>query len=241
MRFFGDMILSKKAVKNTSKKVAKKTTNNEIKKATNSLRYVIDIAHKNYKWLEQIVNEYTVEWAHSHNYKLLLKNWDKGFIDIVTANWGKHNNTGFRKYGQLRLELIAQFNPQSELCRKRYHLGGPNWKVIENTDELKSFAATTRIKKWGKLKSWDAKVMYFAVLAENNKCHYFSLYNVEKLKKNCDYFINKYGAILYLPENDEWALSYVPVNKDDKILESCRITNKQEFLKCFMEDKLLLP
>jgi hypothetical protein len=229
----------KQKTKPNSNKGTKKPVNQPAKKSSAILKSVINEAQKNYFWIEQNVIEYIFEWSRNHTYLIKLKNTNSGYIDIVTAIWGNHANTGFRKYGQIRLEIIAEFDPKNELCRKRYFLGGEQWKKIENTDELNSFAKTTWIKQWGRLKSWDARVLFFAVLDEKTKCHFFSLYNIEKLKKNCNYFINKYGAKVYQPEKQKWGVSYVPVDKDDRILESCRITNKQDFLKCFEKDIII--
>ncbi|MBC8390153.1 MAG: hypothetical protein ISS28_08665 [Candidatus Cloacimonetes bacterium] len=189
-------------------------------------------------WYKDIVKGHKYHGTSYHDYKILLKDGSEELLQVQLSNYG-NERSGYCRYHDIRLDLISSFDPWDVEGRKKYHDFGWRWKTLKNTKELKDFASLCTVNKWGKLKTCDAKIFLFCVAKTKGRgtnktikeIILLNLYDNEKLKDNCDYFVNNYGVKINHKIKEPWGSAFVPVSEDDHILKSCMINYKRDFLK----------
>jgi hypothetical protein len=207
-----------------------KTTTYRFQKKIKREPLVLKHSFTIYPWLTDIIKEYQEDSTALHDYKIIFKNSKVGLVEIQITHYGENTRAGFRRYGDVRLDLISSFSPTVEGC-KAFKLGNKRWKTLKNKEELKQFTAICPVNKWGKLVTCDAHYFYFAVLDNQNNCHLLNIYDNEKLKSETNYFVNTYGVKINHKIGEPWGSAFVPVDEKDKVLQSCLITDKEAFLK----------
>ncbi|MFC2088190.1 hypothetical protein ACFLSX_01185 [Calditrichota bacterium] len=191
---------------------------------------VLEYSFQYYPWLKELVKNYQEDSTAFHDYKIIFNNGKDGLVEIQITHYGESERAGFRRYGDVRLDLISSFNLTDKCC-KSYKLSDKRWKTLKNKDELKQFTSICPVKKWGKLVTCDAHYFYFAVLDKKDHCHLFNIYDNQKLKSQVNYFVNTYGVKINHKIGEPWGSAFVPVSEDDKVLRNCLITTKEGFLK----------
>jgi hypothetical protein len=203
-------------------------------------KIVINYSLEYYPELKNFISGFRVDHTPYHDYAALLKlkHEDKKEIkiEIQITSYGNERQ-GFKRYGDVRLDLVSAFDSTCEKCQEEFQLKGRIWKTLDSVEELKKFKSLCRINKWGKLITCDADLFYFAVLDSKNKCYFMRIYNNNKLKSNVNYFINKYGIKINHKVNENWGSAFIPVFNQDKVLVSCELNSSDNLIGLFSGKK----
>ncbi len=201
---------------------------NEIKREP----IVLEYSFKFYPWLKAVVKNYKEDNTAFHDAKVFLNNSKAGFVEIQITHYGENDKEGYRRYGDVRLDLISSFELSKD-CYNNFLNNSQRWKFLKNKEHLKKFTSLYPVKKWGKLITCDADLFYFAVLDNADRCYLLNIYDNKKLKSQVNYFINKFGIKINHKIGESWGSAFVPVNESDKVLRNCLINGKEDFLRVF--------
>jgi len=190
-------------------------------------------------WYNDVVEKYETHGTSHHDFKVHLKNGKMVLFQIQITDYG-NKKSGYCRYHDVRLDLISSFDPFTEEGRAKYHDFSWRWKTLKNVNELEDFDKLCKVSKWGKLKTCDAEIFIFCVAKMSGrgtnkkieKIHLINIFDNEKLKENCDYFVNTYGVKINHKQKEPWGSAFVPVDESDLVLNSCSINDKDTFLQC---------
>lgn len=193
---------------------------------------------KRVNWYSNVVESFDFHGTSLHDYKIFLKTGEEVLVQIQITSYGDERS-GYCRYRDIRLDLISSFNPHDDECRKQYHDYGWRWKSVKNTVDLDNFAKVCPVSKWGKLKTCDAQLFVFCIAKMSGRratreitdIHSILLFDNNKLKENCNYFVDTYGAKINHKVKEPWGSGFVPVAETDLTLNSCLIKDKESFLK----------
>ena len=181
--------------------------------------------------MTSLVESFKPENTSYHDYLAKLRHGGQIALEIQITNYGRHDGEGFRRYGDVRLDLISAFEASSKECQAKYHLKNGVWKSLQNASELAAFEKVCAIQRWGKLKTCDAELFVFAVVKRRNQCGLIHLYDNAQLKHHATYFVDRYGVKINHKQGEGWGSAFVPVPVDDSVLQSCRIKDPESFMR----------
>jgi hypothetical protein len=206
------------------------STRNRFDKESGREQAVIDQIVRFYPWLKTINVAFTPENTPHHDYRLSLPDGHSATVEIQITNYGRHDREGFRRYRDVRLDLISAFETTNPECQKQYHVKDGTWKSLRNSMELEAFTHVCPIQRWGKLKTCDATFFLFTVLKRRNQCDILHLYDNLALQRRAEYFVDRYGVKINQKQDERWGSAFVPVTISDEKLKECLIKNKEDFL-----------
>ncbi len=192
---------------------------------------VIEQIFRFYPWLKPLVASFEPENTPHHDYRVTVREGITATIEIQITNYGRHDGEGFRRYHDVRLDLISAFEASHPECRKQYHMNEGTWKSLKSTKELEEFEKACPIQRWGKLKTCDAAFFLFTVVKRRNRCDILQLFDNKALKNQSAYFIDRYGVKINQKQDERWGSAFVPVAVSDEILHQCRVKDEEDFLR----------
>lgn len=207
------------------------TTRDRFDRESNREAAVIEQAFRFYPWLQPLGTSFEPENTPHHDYLVTLRDGRRATIEIQITNYGRHDGEGFRRYHDVRLDLISAFEASHPECRKQYHVKEGTWKSLKSATELEEFENACPIQRWGKLKTCDATFFLFTVVKRRNRCDILHLFDNRALKNQATYFIDRYGVKINQKQDERWGSAFVPVAASDDILDQCRVKDRETFLR----------
>jgi hypothetical protein len=206
------------------------STRSRFDKETAREQAIMEQVFRFYPWLQTLGTVFEPDNTPHHDYRLTLADGRSATIEIQITNYGRHDGEGFRRYHDVRLDLISAFETSLPECRRLYHIKDGTWKSLKSAAELEKFEKACPVQRWGKLKTCDADFFLFTVVKRRNRCDILHLYDNLALRQRAEYFVERYGVKINQKQDERWGSAFVPVKISDEKLKECLIKNKEEFL-----------
>lgn len=207
------------------------STRHRFDKESDREQAIIEQLYAFHPWLEPLAKSIEPDHTPHHDYRLMLRDGRTATIEIQITNYGRHDGEGFRRYRDVRLDLISAFESSAPECRRLYHIKEGTWKSLNNVKELEEFEKACPIQRWGKLKTCDATFFLFTVVKRRNRCDMLHLYDNQALQQHASYFIDRYGVKINQKLDERWGSAFVPVPIGDELLKACRINDQSDFMR----------
>lgn len=135
----------------------------------------------------------------------------------------------FRKYEDIRLDYVSAYIPYIKI-----------WGLKNFNEKINNKKIT--IKKWGKLKEYDADILIYIICEYEDSTKIYKnidkilILDVKELQNNLNYWENAYGYNLKTNnKKDEcWGSAFIPVPEDNKVLQQCKIKSLQDLKTNFL-------